>query len=866
MADALGKQALEAMEILRPGFSKTASRGAEEAELHQHALALVLRLLFLVCAESLSLMPGQLSIVELYGRLCADSGRNDERTPPRFGAYEQLLTLFRCVYFGHSADGLVMPARGGRLFDPEQYPLLESLRLHDDDVRLLLRVLLRNGPITPVQLGQVYECLMAQEARRRTGIFYTPPELTTQVVERTLAPLLACLGEAPTAEQVLSLRVCDPAMGSGAFLVAACKKLGEALVSAWTSSEERKQVVEQHGDPAMYAYRLIASRCLYGVDKDPMAVELTKLTLWLLTASRDLPFSFLDTSLRHGDSLVGLDRAQLEAFSWSPASPAQGEASRVVDCAALPKERLRILADACVGAFFAKEKDAGREKERRRRLGLVMRWLEQDDPVAGHEVFLLAQEAREKLAPFHWFLEFPAPIHAMVGNPPFGGKNNILRGNVPGYLDWLKAIFPGAHGNSDLSAFFFRRVSTILCQHGENSTFGLVATNTITQGDTRATGLVTMVRDGWVIYDATHSRTWPGAAAVAVSLVYGARGGATRVVTPKLDGKPVRVINSRLRPTPERADPKTLKENKKAAYVGTYVLGMGFTITPAERERLVTENAQNAERIFPYLGGEELNTSPTQDFDRYVINFGPMDLTEASRWPELLAIVRKQVKPLRENNKRASYRDEWWRFGEARPGLYASIAPLSRCLVTARISKHLVFCFQPTDRIFSEQIYVFPLDNASAFSVLQSRIHEAWARLHSSSLEDRLRYSASDCFDTFPFPIPNPHTRIATLEIIGEALHQKRSQTMRSAGQGFTKIYNALKNPSDRDPQRRQLQELHEENERQVLLAYGWDDIHVPPYCAHGERDEEAVRVFEEEVIERLYALNQVRGEKRGRR
>src|SRR5690606_24838846 len=122
-------------------------------------------------------------------------------------------------------------------------------------------------------------------------------------------------------------------------------------------------------------------------------------------------------------------------------------------------------------------------------------------------------------------------------------------------------------------------------------------------------------------------------------------------------------------------------------------------------------------------------------------------------------------------------------------------------------------------------LYVFPLERWSAFAVLQSRLHEAWARLLSSSLEDRLRYAASDCFENFPFPEPDPRAVIPALEAIGEKLYQARAKYMVETDQGLTKTYNALKDSSETDPRILDLRNLHEEMDRAVLAAYGWQDI-----------------------------------------
>ncbi len=752
--------------------------------------------------------------------------------------------------------------------------------------------------------------------RKRTSSHYTPPSLSAPIVARTLEPLLATFGPEPASAQILSLTVCDPAMGSGAFLVAACRYLGERLLEAWVREGRTAELRAKEDDALIYARRLVGERCLYGVDKNPFAVELAKLSLWLVTLQREKPFTFLDHNLRCGDSLVGCSFEQITAFHWKPGkqmglfeaelqesleeairaralilerSPEDTpEANRAMRTAMEDADdalaRLRIIGDLLVGAFFSASKEKAREGERLRRLDLVQQWLA-GDADAATEVETLAREARASLRPFHWMIEFPevfyagradplatqesrapAYLDAAVGNPPFAGKNSISESYGSSIiLDWLKAIHPGSHGNADLCAHFFRRMESLLGEHG---TIGLIATNTIAQGDTRATGLQTLARQGLLIYDATESTPWPGEAAVTISVVHLAKGEpSTLVGTARLNDEPVAHINSRLRPKPERRDPVRLKENHGCSFQGSTVLGMGFTLTPEERDALIEKDQKNAERIFPYLGGEEVNTSPEQDFRRYVISFDQMSLEEAEQWPDLISIVRERVKPERDKNNRINYRERWWQFGELRPGLYAAIAPLERCLVTARVTKHLCFSFQPTDRIFSEATYVFALDLDSSFAVLQSRIHERWARLLSSSLEDRLRYAASDCFDTFPFPNPDPKAAIPTLENIGKRLYDTRATFMIDTSQGLTKTYNALKDPSIHDPRIEELRQLHIEMDHAVLAAYAehtgdktWLDIEVPPYTDPQTPAEKSLhQTFEDEILDHLFALNEQR-------
>ena len=151
--------------------------------------------------------------------------------------------------------------------------------------------------------------LQPSDERRRSGSHYTPRSLTEPIVRTTLRPILERLGPNPTPEQILDLKVCDPAMGSGAFLVEAAASWrgpGQGLARPRLRPEESRR-----RGRVLHARRLVAQRCLYGVDKNPMAVDLAKLSLWLATLAKDHPFTFLDHALRCGDSLVGLTREQI---------------------------------------------------------------------------------------------------------------------------------------------------------------------------------------------------------------------------------------------------------------------------------------------------------------------------------------------------------------------------------------------------------------------------------------------------------------------------------------------------------------------------------------------------------------------------
>ncbi|MFN7900988.1 MAG: Eco57I restriction-modification methylase domain-containing protein, partial [Synechococcaceae cyanobacterium] len=373
------------------------------------------------------------------------------------------------------------------------------------------------------------------EERRRSGSHYTPAQLTRLTVADALRPWLERHGHQPSPEDILKLRICDPAMGSGAFLVELCRFLAELLVKAWGKNlpDELMPGGSAYGeDPLIYARRLVAQGCLYGVDKNPFAVNLARLSLWLVTLSKNLPFTFVDHALKEGDSLVGLDMAaiekatgaiQLGLFDGPPRSLLQNlakarEAVFSVDSrsdadaerkqAALEEQQqasdtIRQVGDLLVAAFFqggnAKAR-ANLEEEKIRELNKGM---------SAEQIKTIRNELAagpKGIRPFHWELEFPEVFQngrggfdAFVGNPPFAGKNTIAEGSPAGILDWFKQLHHESHGNADLVAHFFRRCFELLRPGG---TLGLIATNTIAQGDTRSTGLRWICTHDGTIYAA----------------------------------------------------------------------------------------------------------------------------------------------------------------------------------------------------------------------------------------------------------------------------------------------------------------------------------------------------------------------------
>jgi hypothetical protein len=458
-------------------------------------------------------------------------------------------------------------------------------------------------------------------------------------------------------------------VGSAAFLVETCRQLAEELLKAWRQRGGRPTLPPDETEELL-AMRLIAQRCLYGVDRNPMAVDLAKLSLWLVTLAKDHPFTFVDHAIRCGDSLIGLTRRQIETFAWKTefttgqlweqevrkrAAAALRERQNLLglgddyDTPQLKREKLekadelldlvRFIGDTALAAFFAANKDKEREAKRVELADRISEYLRTMDMKLRPSAEVNALRAGDfAVRPFHWEIEYPEifdrenpGFDAIIGNPPFVGGRRLRASLGGSSFDWLLQIHPDSSGNADLVAHFFRRAFDLLRRHG---CFGLIATNTIGQGDTRATGLRWICTHGGTIYTARRRIKWPGQAAVVVSVIWGSK--SILQGNFDLDGKAVPQITAYLFHAGGHENPATLLTNANGSFQGSIVLGMGFTFDDTDKtgvanplsvmNELTAKNPSNAARIFPYIGGEEVNDSPTHANHRFVINFADLPI------------------------------------------------------------------------------------------------------------------------------------------------------------------------------------------------------------------------------------------------
>ena len=258
-------------------------------------------------------------------------------------------------------------------------------------------------------------------------------------------------------------------------------------------------------------------------------------------------------------------------------------------------DEVTLFGDLVLAAFFEGDKPKKRETKRAEFANAV---------ASGNADLYRGQLAERRdedppLAPFHWELEFPEVFErdnpgfdAVVGNPPFAGKNTVTAGNAAHYLEWLKQMHEQSHGNADLVAHFFRRAFNLVRKGGA---FGLIATNTIAQGDTRSTGLRWICENGGEIYHVRRRVKWPGLAAVVVSVLHLSKGRFTDAKF--LDDKETDRITAFLFHGGSHDDPARLATNTGKSFIGSYVLGMGFTFDDTDKKDIATPLAKMEQLI-----------------------------------------------------------------------------------------------------------------------------------------------------------------------------------------------------------------------------------------------------------------------------
>ncbi|MEQ8839156.1 MAG: hypothetical protein RID07_20290, partial [Lacipirellulaceae bacterium] len=735
--------------------------------------------------------------------------------------------------------------------------------------------------------------------RRETGSHYTPKSLTEMIVNETLTPI-AFVGPSEgrphdewklkSATELLDLKICDPAMGSGAFLVQACRWLGERLCEAWYQAEAAGKVVSVKGEVLeavdarellppdaeeriVVARRLIAERCLYGVDLNPLAVELAKLSIWLVTLAKSRPFGFLDHNLRSGNSLLGIHKLdQLINLSMSPGKKTQQRlfGQNIEKAARSAMELRRLLRDMPIRDIHDVEAMGRLDSDARQKLEVPEKIADAfvaevfscngNESVLENAISSLAVEAgqavdgdqdaiikitiraesnlsldlppgKERRKPFHWPIEFPEVFlrsengfDALIGNPPFLGIR-LWKTSMGQKSQWLCQMVLGASpGKIDLCVVFHRRAVTLL---GNGGCYGLLATSNIAEGSAVGVGLGEVVKQG-NIYLAKKSMPWPGTAAVVVAIVGFMKG--EWLADCDADGRKCARIGPRLEP--EELDawkPQVLAESPFAFAGMDNSKGLAFVIKPDSPwfERLRDEKNS---LLRPYITGDDITSYSLQKFDRWALDIADRTLEEMEKnWPLAFRFLVEEVQPTRTPAALKSYKglyERWWQFWNHRADLMRRLRKEERFIAFAKVTKYPFCMLAPSDWNYTNKVLLIAAKRDDLFAICLSTFFRNWLYAFSvSSLgadTNTLTLSIRESVSKFPLPgkkVSGAGKSVATF------FQDKVLEWSKNNNCGLTATLNAVNTPDNKDKVIVDLRDAMVSLDKEVAAAYGWSDL-----------------------------------------
>ncbi|WP_271394058.1 Eco57I restriction-modification methylase domain-containing protein [Aequorivita sinensis] len=867
--------------------------------------------------------------------------------PKKTDLWSSLLTTFSLFEYKENGQKLGIAPLGSGLFHPSSLGKLREQSLDNETLLGVLRYLVsfenenkqrvrvNYADLDVEEFGSVYEGLLEYEPkfevslgapiftfvegdeRSSSGSHYTPEELVKPLIDHSLQyQIEEKLKEADPEKGLLSLTVCDVACGSGHILLSAARRIGFELAKVRSG--------EDQPTPSLLrtAVRDVINNCIYGVDLNPLAVELCKVALWLEAHQPGEPLNFLDHHIKCGNAIVGLAHFEelkngiaTEAFKTLPGddkdvaatfrkanedqrktkgqlslhdleqvessikdmqqdfakflalpehTPQQIEAkTKVYESLTSGKKWFRIkqLADLQVAQFFIAKTDENREKlttEAKYQNYLNTGAQIQDRGAAS------AMAAEKRI--FHWFLEFPQVFRnggfdCILGNPPFLGASKISGSYGDNFLNYLHFQFAPTKGWCDLVGYFFRRNFVLISDKGY---FSLISTNSISQGDTRKGSLDLITQNKGEIIFAKKTTPWPGAANVDVSLVSIYKGlfSGQRYIG---DSKVI-FISNQLDDQIFSGKPIKLESNKDMVHKGYEANGMGFVLTPKEAHTLLKIDSRYEKVIRPYMDGRDVASNLIIEASRFIIYFDEMTENEASEFEHPFGIVKEKVKPerlLKDKNKYPRLVNEWWKFWMNKKELSKKLMELNEVYVIPRVGKYQFFQRSATNNIFHEKVIVVTVSNLNIFAQLNSLIHIEWIWKYSSTLgSGTLNYSPSDVFETFPFSKSN------SLESFGKEYDNIRQEIKTKNRIGLTKLYNQFNDISIKTQDIERLRQAQRNLDYSIIQSYGWEnielnhDFYTLDYLPENDRVRYTIHpAARKEVLKRLLLLNHERFE-----
>ena len=829
----------EAAKVTREiaGYLADLSKRLEKREQNPTRVAdFLMRCLFTMFAEDVELIPKG-SFTALLKRIQA--------TPENFAP--ALASLWKTMDGGGWSGELSSKVLkfNGYLFKDQTVIPLDA-----DEIGLLVLAAEKTwNHVEPAIFGTLLERALDGKERAKLGAHYTPRAYVERLVLPTVIEPLradwagvqaaaASLIEADKDDEAKAVvekfhgalaqtKVLDPACGTGNFLyvaLARMKELEGEVVSFLTELGDVDYVLGLSG-------HTITPENFLGIEINPRAAAIAQLVLWIgylqwhfrVAGSDKMPPEpvLRDVkTIENRDALITWDKKVLERDEHGkPLTRWDGETTKLhpVTGKKVPDEDARVEVERYVAPKAAK-------------------WPKAD---------------------------------FIVGNPPFIGGKDVRERLGGGYFD---ALFKTTDvpESADFVMHWWDKAA-LSVRKEKTRRLGFVTTNSITQVFSRRVIAKHLdAKDRVSLLFAIPNHPWvdeKDGAAVRIAMTVAAKGKSEGCVLDVADesGAPdhivftekVGAISSDLRTGADVTATVALKSNGELCSPGVKLHGDGFIVTaeqaaalsPSPEEGRIRSGASgDTQVIFDYRNGRDLASRPRGV--KVIDLYGLSENQVRDRYPAVYQHVVTTVKPHREQNNRASYRDNWWLFGEARSELRKALAGVSRYIATIETAKHRVFQFLPISIVPDNMIVCTALDDAYFLGVLSSRFHVPWALASGARLGmgDDPRYSKTRCFDPFPFPADVPEPLKARIRAEAESLDGLRKQVLADhADLTLTGLYNVLEalkagralTDKERDVHDRGLVTLirqhHDAIDAAVAEAYGWDDCAKSPSPLAGE-------------------------------
>ncbi len=796
----------------------------------------LMRAIFTMFAEDVKLLP-EGSFTRLLDRM--------EGNPSVFA--KMLGALWATMAHGGFSPVLetdVLKFNGGLFETCEALPLTaEQIHILADAARHDWR------DVEPAIFGTLVERALNPRERHKLGAHYTPRAYVERLVLPTVIDPLredwnAAKVEALTLRQsgkdaaavaalrtfhrkLCAVRVLDPACGSGNFLYVTLehmKRLEAEVLDALAALGDTQGGLELEGVT-------VSPLQFLGLEINPRAAAIADLVLWI---------GYLQWHLRtHGNA--------------HPKEPVIERFHSIEWRDALTEH---------TGTAGVTDSDGH----------LKMRWdghTTKVHPVTGESV-----PDETALVPVERYLDVRRATWPtadfIVGNPPFIGASTMRQSLGDGYVEAVRGAYPELPESLDFVMYWWHLAAAAVVDQRARR-FGFITTNSLRQTFNRR-AISPHLENGLRLAFAIPDHPWVDSAdgaQVRIAMTVGTRedepGLLLRSQSERAtDSDEIRVvfaeavgeIHADLTVGADVTEVVALRANDKLSCPGVKLHGSGFIVTPEEAEHLLPGSTLSttgaAPRVIkPYRNGKDLNDRP-----RGVLVIDLFGLTAdqvRDQVPPVYQWVYERVKPERDQNNRATYRDNWWIFGEPRKDLRPMLTGLPRYIATTETSKHRMFQFLDASILPDNMLVCMALDDAYHLGVLSSRVHVTWSLAAGGRLGvgNDPRYNKTKCFDPFPFPACAPDQQ-DKIRQVAERLdsHRKRQQDLH-ADLTMTGMYNVLEALREGRPLNAKekvlhekglvaiLRELHDDLDRAVFAAYGWDPA-----------------LSDEQILERVVALN----------